>query len=113
MRKKFAAVLIFALWGCVPAETAEMSAQETGGREAVETRIGAEEALADLPYARGRSFESLRAYLAYLEQYNGPIDLPWWRELRPGVYQQVIRMTDAEPETATREELMQRFGFAR
>jgi len=29
------------------------------------------------------------------------------------VYQQVIRMTDAEPETATREELMQRFGFAR
>lgn len=66
----------------------------------------------NLPYARGHHFESLDEYLAYLKQYNGPIDLPWWREISPGVYRHEVRMAGGSaPETATRAELEERFGF--
>lgn len=69
--------------------------------------------VADLPFARGRIFRTLDEYLAHLEA-NSAIDLPYWREIRPGVYQWTVRMTDArEPETATREELLRRYGFER
>ena len=63
-----------------------------------------------LPLARGAVFRCLDDYLAHLEA-QGAIDLPWWREVSPGVYERVVRMTGAEREVATREELMQRFGF--
>jgi len=68
--------------------------------------------VANLPYARGEIFYSLDEYLAYLEQ-QGAIDLPWWREIRPGVYERVVRMPEAAREIATREELMRRFSFER
>lgn len=77
------------------------------------TRPDTGEGIANLPYARGRVFHSLDDYLAYLEETQGPIDLPWWREIRPGVYERVVRMPGAQRETATREELMRRFGFTR
>ena len=68
----------------------------------------------ELPYARGNSFATLDDYLAYLEMYNGPIDLPWWREIKPGLYRYEAHMpgSDKAAETATREELARRFGFA-
>ena len=69
--------------------------------------------VAGLPYARGRSFATLDEYLAYLEKTNGPIDLPWWRRVKPDLYERVVRMRGAQPQTATREELMRRFGFDR
>lgn len=68
---------------------------------------------AELPYARGNTFDTLDEYLAYLEQYNGPIDLPYWRKVKPDLYQEVSSMPEAEPKTATRAELMERFGFER
>jgi hypothetical protein len=68
--------------------------------------------VADLPYSRGKRFRTLDNYLAHLEQ-QGAIDLPWWREIRPGVYEHVIRMPEARREVATRAELMRRFGFDR
>ena len=68
--------------------------------------------IANLPYARGAVFCSLDDYLAHLRQ-QGAIDLPWWREIQPGVYERVVRMPGAERQTATRAELMQRFGFRR
>lgn len=67
---------------------------------------------ARLPWARGHSFATLDAYLAYLEQSNGPIDLPWWREVQPGVYEKMVRMPEVPRETATRAELERRWGFA-
>ncbi|WP_129791837.1 hypothetical protein [Sphingosinicella sp. CPCC 101087] len=74
---------------------------------------GGETGVANLPYARGRVFHSLDEYLGHLEA-NGAIDLPYWREVRPGVYEWVVRMTGAgERETATRQELMRRYGFGR
>ena len=68
--------------------------------------------VANLPFARGKVFHSLDEYLAHLEKLSA-IDLPYWREIKPGVYEHVIRMPEAEREIATREELMQRFGFER
>ena len=72
----------------------------------------AAEGVANLPYARGKTFRTLDEYLAHLET-QGAVDLPWWREIRPGVYERVTSMPDARREVATREELMRRFGFAR
>lgn len=66
-----------------------------------------------LPYARGKIFCGLDEYLAHL-QVQGAIDLPWWKEIRPGVYERVTSMRPAaDRELATREELMRRFGFVR
>lgn len=71
-----------------------------------------EREVAGLPFARGRSFCSLDAYLAHLES-QGAIDLPWWRQVRPGLYEYVRRMPGAARETATRAQLLERFGFDR
>lgn len=68
--------------------------------------------VAGLPFARGKSFCSLDGYLAHLE-VQGAIDLPWWRQVRPGVYEHVKRMPGATPEIATRATLMKRFGFSK
>lgn len=68
--------------------------------------------VANLPFARGKTFATLDDYLTHL-QAQGAIDLPWWREIRPGVYQRVTNMPEAEPEVATRADLMRRFGFRR
>lgn len=66
--------------------------------------------VANLPLSRGKSFCCLDEYLAHLEQ-GGAIDLPWWRQVSPGVYERVVHMRGAEREIASREELMRRFGF--
>lgn len=68
--------------------------------------------VAALPFARGKSFCSLDAYLAHLE-VQGAIDLPYWRQVRPGVYERVKRMPGATREIATRAQLMTRFGFSK
>ena len=70
------------------------------------------EGIPNLPFAMGRRFRSLDEYLEHLRCNAGPIDLPWWREVRPGLYERMVRMRGAERETATREELMKRFGFS-
>jgi hypothetical protein len=71
--------------------------------------------VANLPFARGHQFASLDEYLAYLEATNGAVDRPYWRQVGPGLYQWTVRMpgSPAGRETATREELMRRYGFSR
>jgi hypothetical protein len=55
-------------------------------------------------------------YLAHVER-QGAIDLPYWRQVAPGLYEQVTtrrpRGTPARATRATRAELMERFGFSR
>lgn len=70
------------------------------------------EGVAKLPYSYGHRFCSLDEYLSHLERNAAPIDQPWWRPIRPGVYEHVKRMPGAKPEIATRAELMRRFGFS-
>lgn len=77
--------------------------------------MGEEGAVSGLPHAGKRTFKSLDAYLAYLREFAAPIDKPWYREVRPGVFQLQrgnLRTLDAPP-TLTREELARKFGFAR
>lgn len=66
----------------------------------------------ELPFARGKVFCALDEYLKHLET-QGAIDLPWWREVQPGVYERMTSMRNALREVATRDELMKRFGFIR
>jgi len=59
----------------------------------------------------GKTFASLDDYLKHLSCFAGPIDLPWWKEIRPGVYQHMMTASKTKPEFATRTELSRRFGF--
>jgi len=95
-----------------PDRSTTVTPSAANGAEAVMRDDGAQQPVSDLPYARGKTFRTLDQYLAHLEQ-QGAIDLPWWREISPGVYEHVIHMPGARRETATREELMRRFGFTR
>ena len=66
-----------------------------------------------LPFAMGRSFRTLDEYLVHLKCRAAPIDLPWWKEIRPGVYDYVTSKPGAPRQSATRAELMKRFGFSK
>jgi hypothetical protein len=64
-----------------------------------------------LPFSQGRSFSTLDEYLAFRAE-RGTYDLPWYREIRPGVYELVTRRMPGKPaETFTREQLKEKFGF--
>lgn len=66
-----------------------------------------------LPFAQGRHFETLDDYLAFRRE-RGATDVPWYREIRPGVYELAGRRgPGAAPRIYTREQLMERFGFTR
>ena len=69
--------------------------------------------VANLPYAMGRRFRTLDEYLAHLKCRAAPIDLPWWNEIRPGIYQHTTTKPGAPRQVATRAELMKRFGFSK
>lgn len=69
-------------------------------------------AVSKLPDSFGKSFATLDAYLKHLEKVAGPVDKPWWRQVEPGVYEEVTSMRPAgKPIRATRAELMKRYGF--
>lgn len=90
-----------------------LGTQENAVNEGVSAVTGdhaKDDGVANLPYARGAIFNCLDDYLAHLEA-NGAIDLPYWREIEPGVYERVTTMVGREREIATRDVLMQRFGF--
>lgn len=78
-----------------------------------EGRSGDVGGVANLPHSFGRKFRMLDEYLTHLECNARPIDLPWWKEIEAGVYQRMTTATNARPETATRAELLKRFGFSR
>ena len=64
-------------------------------------------------------FRNLDEYLAYLEKHHAPMDRPWYRQVRPGVYQlqtgnlRLLEEDGSEQQrTFTREELERKFGFS-
>lgn len=67
--------------------------------------------VAGLPFAQGRSFASLDDYLEFRKS-RGAYDVPWYREIRPGVFELVSRRgPGAQPQIHTRAELARKFGF--
>lgn len=74
---------------------------------------GAKAAPQELPFAQGHSFATLDEYLAFRRK-RGATDVPWYREVSPGVYELESRRGPGAPvRTYTRDELMKRFGFSR
>lgn len=66
-----------------------------------------------LPHAKGRTFDTLDAYLAHLEEL-GKIDIAWYRPLPDGRYELIVRRRPGTvPQIYTRQELLDRFGFDR
>lgn len=64
-----------------------------------------------LPFAQGQRFATLDTYLAHLRK-RGAQDVPWYREVAPGMYELVSGRGRRGPaERITRAELMERFGF--
>ena len=64
-----------------------------------------------LPFSQGHDFATLDAYLAHLER-RGAMDVPWYREVSPGLYELVSGRGRRPAVRVTRAELMQRFGFS-
>lgn len=66
----------------------------------------------NLPYANGKVFNNLEAYLEHLESL-GPIGVPFYREVSPGRYvnQGSIRLGGQRSPTISRQELAKKYGF--
>jgi hypothetical protein len=64
-------------------------------------------------------FRSLDDYLAWLEKIERPVDGPWYKEIRPGVFELQtagnlhLDVPSTEQRVFTREELAKKFGFSR
>ena len=64
-------------------------------------------------------FRNLDEYLAYLRKHQAPVDGPWYKEIRPGVFElqtgnlRILGEDGREKKTFTREELERKFGFTR
>lgn len=66
--------------------------------------------------AINQRFRSLDEYLAWLEQTQGPVDGPWYKEVSPGIYELQtgnlhLDVPSQEKRTFTRAELAKKFGF--
>lgn len=74
-------------------------------------RAGGNGGPAELPFAQGQSFATLDDYLAHLETL-GTIGITWYRLVPDGRYERVRRRAPGTPpETFTRQELLDRYGF--
>lgn len=80
-----------------------------------EAKVIRSEGRSGLPYAFGRTFANLDAYLLHLQQVAAPVDLPWWRKVGPDRFERMTgrRMPQDERRFATRAELARQYGFAR
>jgi len=103
MKRRYWLMLYVILFGAGPvlAQSARTLADNRG------------QAVTDLPFAQGRSFATLDDYLAY-RAARGASDVPWYREVAPGIYELAGRRGPGAPaKRFTRAELMAKFGFAR
>jgi hypothetical protein len=86
------------------------------GQELPATAAGGGVHSNDIPI--NQRFRNLDEYLAFLEQTQATVDGPWYRQVRPGIYELQTggNLHEDEPRVAaqptfTREELERKFGF--
>lgn len=98
---------------CSEPPSASLAVLDAGAEEKTTVQDQSQSpAVSGLPFSQGRAFTSLEEYLAFLRG-RGAHDVPWYREVRPGVYELVSRRgPGAEPQSFTRAELARKFGFA-
>lgn len=107
---RFAFILLAGCSTALGGGTAETAVPAQEGAITESARVS-EEDIRPLPFSQGRSFESLDIYLAFLAE-RGKAGVPWYREIKPGVYELVSRRgPGAEPRHFSRAELLQKFGF--
>lgn len=100
-----------------PACGAPLNVANAGENEARTAAKGQGVAVTNQNAPINQRFATLDEYLAYLKERNGPIDKPYYQEIRPGVYQRTTGNLlqlggNPEPELFTREELERKFGFS-
>jgi len=92
-----------------PSDTDRQQASDQMGNSVTDTNIPI-----------NKRFRTLDDYLAYLEQTQGPVGGPWYKEVSPGSYQlqtgnlhlDVPAGAD-EKRVFTRQELERKFGFSK
>jgi hypothetical protein len=94
----------------------QFAADHAADKPATATNSGKN--VANQPIPINQRFRSLDEYLAHLERTHGPIDKPWYKEVRPGVYElQTGNLrtlgSDDEKQRVTREEIKRKFGFSK
>ena len=106
-----ASALATSACGAAPGNGQAATAQSQVAVDGNETKVAGNDA------TTGRQFRDLDEYLSYLQATQGPIDGPWYREIRPGIYQLQtgnLRLDDGSPRPKliySREELERKFGF--
>jgi len=117
MRGEIKAMLVLAgLAAAGAGRPAGAAERARGDRETAGMEQGSNgtDGVRNLPSSFGKAFATLDDYLEHLRLYAGPIDQPWYREIRPDVFELVTTMRPAPaPRTYTRAELMREYGFGR
>jgi hypothetical protein len=85
-------------------------------RQQASNRMGNSVTDTDAPISK--RFGTLDEYLAFLERTQGPVDGPWYKEIRPGMYELQtgnlkLDTPGEEKRIFTRDELEKKFGFAK
>lgn len=106
-------LLVASSAACSQAPAPQVNAAQINSSEGVVVAENSEQRpVANLPFAQGRAFASLDAYLEFRKS-RGAYDVPWYREIKPRVYELVSRRgPGTQPETFTREQLAEKFGFS-
>jgi hypothetical protein len=117
-------LLVLAISGCEGSQKdvagANARQQPAVTAQAPAKKLGTDLSSQQVPI--NRQFRSLDEYLAHLELTEGPVDRPWYKQVRPGIYElqtgnlRVLGDVGEEAQikhTFTREELERKFGFAK
>jgi len=99
--------LIASACSAAPSDTARRQASDRMGNPVTDTSVPI-----------NQRFRNLDEYLAYLEQTQGPVDGPWYKQVSPGMYQLQtgnlhLDVPGDEKRSFTRQELEQKFGFSK
>lgn len=98
------------------AKAGQTSAANTKANQPAGTNNSGKNVTDDQPI--NQRFRNLDDYLVHLEQMEGPVGGPWYKQVRPGIYELQtgnLRLDGeaAEQRTFTREQLARKFGFSR
>jgi hypothetical protein len=115
----FAPLLVLSISACEASQMdvggANAGQQAAGNAQAPTSNRGKNVTNEQVPI--NQRFSNLDEYLAHLERTQGPVDGPWYKEVRPGIYELQtgnlhLDSPGAEKRTFTRAELERKFGFS-
>ena len=117
-------LMLFFLGGCGPSHS-DAGGAKTGRQTALEkashqpaSANNSGKKMTNEQEPINQRFASLDEYLAHLQRTQGPVDGPWYRQIRPGIYELQtgnlhLAVPGEEKQSFTREELAEKFGFSK